>query len=168
MDFVQAKIDILNWITGFVEKPHPALNGWPPCPHARKARLDGQFDIRQGEIDPYTDLMYADLGNFLVIAYVYDRDKFTADQFNHQVDAVNQGFLLPRDLIALADHPDATEKVLGVCMNQGTYAIVFLQPLSKLNMFARQIAEKGYYQDWPEEYLGELFKFREDPRQPKS
>lgn len=164
MHFEQAKIDILLWITGFVEKPHPALNGWPPCPHARRARLDGQFDIRPGQIDPYTDLMKADMGDYLVIAYVYDATKIGAETFNQQVDAVNQGFLLSRDIIALADHPHAPEDVLGVRMNQGDYAIVFVQPLSKLNMFARQIAAKGYYKDWPEEYLGDLFRWREDPR----
>lgn len=164
MDFVQARIDIINWITGFVEQPHPALNGWPPCPHARKARLDGQFDIREGKIDPYTDLMKTELGDYLVIAYVYDAARIDAERFNQQVDAVNQGFLLSRDIIALADHPDAPEDVLGVRMNQGIYAIVFVQPLSKLNQFARQIAVKGYYADWPEEYLGDLFRWREDPR----
>lgn len=164
MHFEQAKIDILLWITGFVEKPHPLLNGWPPCPHARRARLDGQFDIRQGRIDPYSDLMGVSMGDFMVIAYVYDRDLMTAERFNQQIDAVNQGFLLSRDIIALADHPDAPEEVLGVTMNQGSYAIAFVQPLSKLNAFARQIAPKGYYHDWPEEYLEDLFRFREDPR----
>lgn len=165
MHFEQAKIDILLWVTGFVEKPHPALNGWPPCPHARKARLDGQFDIRQGQIDPYTDLMKAEMGDFMVIAYVYDRNLMSGERFNQQVEAVNRGFLISRDIIALADHPDAPEDVLGVRMNQGDYAIVFVQPLSKLNMFAQQIAAKGYYNEWPEEYLNDLFQFREDPRQ---
>lgn len=164
MHFEQAKIDILLWITGFVEKPHPLLNGWPPCPHARKARLDGQFDIRQGQIDPYTDLMKAEMDDFLVIAYVYDRDIMSAERFNQQIDAVNQAFLLSKDIIALADHPDAPEEVRGVTMNQGTYAIAFIQPLSKLNTFAHQIAQKGYYKDWSEDYLQDLFRFREDPR----
>lgn len=164
MDIVQARIDILDWVTGFVEQPHPALNGWPPCPHARRARLDGEFDIRPGLIDPYTDLMKVDMGNYMVIAYVYDRHVLTAERFNQQVDAVNQAFLLSRDIIALADHPDAPEEVLGVRMNQGQYAIVFVQPLSKLNQFARQIAAKGYYHDWPEDYLQDLFRWREDPR----
>jgi len=164
MDFVQAKIDIINWVTGFVEQPHPALKGWPPCPHARRARLDGEFDIREGRIDPYSDLMNVDMADFMVIAYVYDRDLMTADRFNQQIDAVNRGFLISRDIIALADHPDAPEDVLGVRMNQGTYALAFVQPLSKLNSFARQIAAKGYYHDWPDEYLEDLFQFREDPR----
>lgn len=164
MDFVQARIDIINWVTGFVERPHPALKGWPPCPHARRARLDGEFDIREGRIDPYSDLMNVDMADFMVIAFVYDRDIMTADRFNQQIDAVNRGFLISRDIIALADHPDAPEDVLGVSMNQGTYALAFVQPLAKLNAFARQIAAKGYYHDWPEEYLEDLFQFREDPR----
>ena len=164
MDIVQARIDIINWVTGFVEQPHPALNGWPPCPHARKARLDGQFDIREGRIDPYTDLRQVDMGDYLVIAYVYDPAQIDADRFNQQIDRTNRAFLIPRNIIALADHPDAPEDVLGVRMNQGTYALAFVQPLSKLNQFARQIAAKNYYKDWPEDYLRDLFQFREDPR----
>ena len=164
MDFEQAKRDITNWVTGFVEKPNDDLDGWPPCPYARKARLQGQFDIRPGVTDPYADLMYAELGEFMIIAYVYDRALFTATQFEKMVHDVNLAFLVPRDMLALADHPDSQERVKGVIMNQGEYAIAFIQPLSKLNNFAKSIAAKGYYQGWPENYLGELFSFREDPR----
>lgn len=164
MDIVQARIDIINWMTGFVEQPHPALDGWPPCPFARKARLDGQFDIREGKIDPYTDLMKVDMGDFMVIAYVYDPKQIDADRFNQQISNVNQGFLVCRNIIALADHPDAPENVLGVSMNQGSYAIAFVQPLDKLNQFAQQIAAKGYYDRWPNQYLDDLFQWRQDPR----
>lgn len=165
MDFVQAKIDIINWLVNFVERPNAQLNGWPPCPFARKARLDGQFDVRPGQIDPYTDLQRVDLGDFMVIAFVYDRDQMTSDQFNRQIEAVNQGFLVPRNILALADHPNDHEEINGVCMNQGEYAIAFVQPLGKLNEFAKTIAAKGYYNGWPEDYLQALFQFREDPRQ---
>jgi hypothetical protein len=164
MDFVQAKIDIMNWITGFVEQPNTNLNGWAPCPYARKARLQGQLDIRPGEIDPYTDLMHADMGNYMVIGYVYDPSTIDAEKFESQVRAVNQGFLVPRNIIALADHPDSKEIINGVCFNQGTWAIAFIQPLDKINDFARLIAGKDYYEGWPEDYLQGLFEFREDPR----
>jgi hypothetical protein len=164
MDFVQAKQDVLNWITGFVEQPNPGLQGWPPCPYARKARLDRQLDLRPGIIDPYTDLQKIDLGEFMVIGYIYDPKDFTADEFNRQVRELNTGFLLGRDIIALADHPDDHEEINGVCMNQGTWAITFVQPLSKLNDFARLIAAKGYYDGWSEDYLAVLFEGREDPR----
>ena len=164
MNFEQAQLDILSWITGFVERPHPALLGWAPCPYARRARLEGKFEIRPGHIDPYTDLQHINIGELDVVALVYDPTEFEPEQFNQQITAVNQGFLRARDLLALADHPDSPEVVQGVTMNQGTWAIAFVQPLAKLNAHARMVAEKGYYKDWPEDYLRILFEGREDPR----
>lgn len=164
MNFEQAKIDILLWITGFVERPNDQLHGWPPCPYARKARLAGEFEIREGCIDPYTDLKNAYMGDRMVIAYVYDPKIIDARQFNQQIRAVNQAFLIPRNVIALADHPNDLENVNGVIMNQGTWAIAFIQPLDKLNHFARLIAAQGYYDGWPEDYLQGLFEGRKDPR----
>lgn len=164
MDFIQARIDVMNWITGFVEKPNPGLNDWPPCPFARRARLNNEFDLRQGQTTPYADLQQALLEPYTVIAYVYDPKLITANEFNTQIQLLNQEFLVKRDIIALADHPDSREEVNGVCMNQGTWAIAFIQPLSKLNSFAQQLVPKGYYNNWPEEYLKGLFEFRKDPR----
>jgi hypothetical protein len=49
------KADIEKWIEDFVEVPHPSLGGWAPCPYARKARLDRDFDVRLG-LAPIHDL----------------------------------------------------------------------------------------------------------------
>ena len=153
----------MAWLTCFVEQPHPALGSWPPCPYARKARLDNKFEIRRGT-EPYWDLMHTDLGNLDVLALVYDPKDFAAFEFEDLVQRANQGFLLARDLIALSDHPDSLETVNGVTMNQGTWAIVFVQALTKLNSHARMLADRGYYHGWPEEYLAVLFESRRDPR----
>ena len=164
MDIAQARIDIMNWITSFVEQPHPLLDGWPPCPFARQARVNGQLDIRPGQIDPYTDLHAVTMDDWEVLIYVYDPVEIDADRFESQIDRVNRGFLIPRDMIALADHPGSPEQVRGVTMNQGTYALALVQSVSKLDSFARQIAPKGYYNSWPETYLEALFQHRQDPR----
>jgi hypothetical protein len=164
MNFTQAKLDIEQWIVDFVEKPNPLLNGWPPCPYARQARLNQQVDIRSGCFNPVDDIKQVDLGNFEVIAYVYDRTRWTADEFNELVETANISYLAQRGLIALADHPDDVETVAGVVMNQGTYAIVFVQDLAKLNHFAQILGKKDFYKDWPEEYLSVLFAGRQDPR----
>ena len=164
MDFERARQDIMQWITEFVERPHPALNGWPPCPHARRARTENRLDIRTGVTDPYTDLRSVELGRFEVIAFVYDPAEFTASEFEQQIQAVNAAFLVPRNLVALADHPDSPETVNGVSMNQGQWAIAFVQSLSQLDAVARTLADRGYYQDWSEDYLKALFEFRKDPR----
>ena len=164
MNFEQAKLDIEKWIVDFVENPNPLLNNWPPCPYARQARLNQQVDIRSGCFNPVDDIKQADLGDFEVVAYVYERTRWSADEFNELVETVNISYLAQRGLIALADHPDDVESVAGVVMNQGTYAIVFVQDLAKLNHFARILGKKDFYKDWPEDYLTVLFAGREDPR----
>jgi len=164
MDFEQAQQDIVEWLTTFVEQPHPALAGWPPCPYARKARMDNKFAMRAGT-EPYWDLMHVDLGTLDVLAFVYEPAAFAAEEFEDLVHRANLGFLHARDLIALPDHPDSPEIVNGVIMNQGQWAIVFVQALTKLNSHARTLADRGFYHDWPEDYLKILFAGRQDPRQ---
>lgn len=163
MDWNQARIDVLNWITGFVERPHPLLNGWAPCPHARRARLDGRFDMRQGTT-PWRDLFLADIGNFDVVCWIYDASSMSGPDFDRAVARLNQDHLLARGLIALADHPESVEEVRGVKFNQGEWALVLLQDLAKLEAHARMLANKGYYDGWPEDYLKSLFAGRQDPR----
>jgi hypothetical protein len=80
------------------------------------------------------------------------------------ITAANTEFLLSQNLLALEDHPDAPEIVNGISMNQGTYALALVQNLTDLNLKAQAIAGKGFYADWPEEYLQELFQHRQDPR----
>ena len=164
MNFSQAKTDIEQWIVDFVEKPNPMLNNWAPCPYARQARLNKQVDIRPGCFNPIDDLKQADMGEFEVLAYVYDTKRWSAAEFNELVETVNISYLAQKNLIALADHPDDVETVNGVVMNQGTYAIVFVQSLDKLNHFAGLLAAKGFYKGWDEEYLTVLFSGRQDPR----
>lgn len=164
MDFAQAQQDIMSWLTDFVEQPNAELHGWSPCPYARKARLSREIEIRQGGADVYMDLMHLEMGTKTVIAYVYGPERFSAIEFNDSIRAVNRGFLVPRNLIAMADHPSDVEQVGNVVMNQGTWAIAFVQALDQLNDAAQLLAKQGYYQGWPEEYLQTLFADRQDPR----
>lgn len=164
MNFEQAKQEIMQWIVDFIEKPNLLLNNWAPCPYARQARVNGQVDIRQGCYNPIDDLKQATLGDYEVVAYVYGRERWAAEEFNQLVEIVNFSYLSANGLIALADHPDDVETVKGVVMNQGTYAIVFLQRIDKLNDSARQLAGKDFYSGWDEDYLKVLFSGRDDPR----
>lgn len=165
MDIDQARQAILRWMQDFVEVPNPALGGWAPCPYARAARLNGVLDIRAGGADPYLDLRsVTDMSGYDVIVMIYDPTMFSAQEFNDLVSSANPAFMAPRKLIALADHPGDPEEVRGVVMNQGQYALVFVQDLVRLDRAAQQLAEQGYYQGWPEQYLETLFQERRDPR----
>lgn len=158
--------DIADWIENFLEVNNPALGGRSPCPYARSARIKNSYEVRLG-YELYEDLMHISrkgLEDKEVIIYAYPQNFYTADEFADIVDKVNQGFLLPMDLIALDDHPDHVEEVNGVVFNQGEYALALVQCLSDLNQRSRAMAEQGFYKDWPEDYLEDLFKHREDPR----
>lgn len=167
MDLATVKQDIESWIANFLEVPHPALGGFSPCPYARSARVKKSYEVHLG-VDPYYDLKNRarwGMGSKEVIIYVYDAQEWNHDMLSTSIEAANQEVLLPRDMIALEDHPDDAEIVNGVCMNQGTYAMALVQSLSDLNTKARLMASKGFYHSWPEQYLQQLFQHRQDPRQ---
>jgi len=166
MHLDQVKQDIEQWIVNFVEVPHPALGGFPPCPYARASRLKKSYEVYIGS-DPYYDLKNRaryGMGDREVIVYAYDPKEWPHDLFSSSLDQANQEFLLRADILALEDHPDDAEIVNGICMNQGTYALALVQSLTDLDIKAKQMASKGFYDSWPEDYLSALFQHRKDPR----
>lgn len=166
MELEQVKQDIESWIENFVEVPHPALGGFPPCPFARQARMKRTFEVYLGT-DPYYDLKNRarwGMGNQEVIIYAYDPAEWNHKLFSASIESANTEHLLRADILALEDHPDDVENVNGVVMNQGKYALALVQCLSDLNTKAKQMASKGFYHGWPEEYLQGLFHHRQDPR----
>jgi len=157
--------DIERWMATFVEVPHPSLGGWAPCPYARKARLDRDFEVRLG-VNPYFDLKFIAHTGIAksVVIFVYESTDYSYEQFHAFIESANQEFLLSQDLLALEDHPADPEVVNGVSMNQGTYALALVQNLTDLNQKAQQMARQGFYDTWPEDYLQTLFAHRQDPR----
>jgi hypothetical protein len=166
MELEQVKQDIESWIENFVEVPHPALGGFPPCPFARQARMKRTFEVFLGS-DPYYDLKNRarwGMGKWEVIIYAYDPAEWNYKLFSASIESANTEHLLRADILALEDHPHDIENVNGVIMNQGKYALALVQSLSDLNAKAKLMASKGFYHDWPEEYLQGLFHHRQDPR----
>jgi hypothetical protein len=160
------KQDIEKWLVDFVEVPHPALGGWAPCPYARKARLDRDFEVKLG-LAPIHDLVQTSrngLEGKSVVIFVYDPKDVSYTELSYAIDVCNKEFLLPNNLLSLEDHPDDPEVVNGVVMNNGTYALALVQSLSDLDEKAQLVARKGFYDTWPDEYLTVLFKHRKDPR----
>jgi hypothetical protein len=167
MNIDQVKKDIEDWIVNFVEVPHPALGGFPPCPYARSSRLKNSYEVYLG-MNPYFDLKNQarmGMGGKEVIIYVYDPKEWNHALFSASLHSANTEFLLHNDMLALEDHPEDVENVNGLIMNQGTYALALVQSLSDLNAKAKTMANKGFYDAWPEDYLQALFQHRGDPRQ---
>jgi hypothetical protein len=166
MEIEQVRADIESWMINFVEVPHPALGGWPPCPYARSARMKRSFEIYLGT-DPYYDLKNRarqGMGKWEVIIYAYNPVEWPHNLFSASIQHANEEYLLRNDILALEDHPNDVENVNGVIMNQGKYALALVQNLSDLNEKAATMGKKGFYHTWPEEYLQALFQHRQDPR----
>ncbi len=165
LDLDTVQYDIERWMANFVEVPHAALGGWAPCPYARRARLERDFEVRLG-INPYFDLKVVSQTGITksVVIFAYESTAYTAKQFHTQLESANTEFLLSKDLLVLEDHPDLPEIVNGVSMNQGTYALALVQNLTDLNQKAWALGRQGFYDNWPKQYLQELFQHRQDPR----
>lgn len=166
MDIVQAQIDVTNWITGFVENPHPLLNGWAPCPYARAARLQNRVRIDVG-VAPWLDIRQISwyrMRDLDVVVKIYDPAEWPLDRFRSEWQTAQAEFLAACDLICLEDHPADAESVNGVVMNQGTWALLLIQSRSQLDQAADQLASKDYYRAWNEDYLKLVFQGRRDPR----
>jgi hypothetical protein len=149
---------LLKWMEEFVEKPHPSLGGWPPCPFARQARLSKNIDIRAGT-DPFSDstsLLEYDWDKEVVVFWYNHIDP---DSFLDSVNRANS-ILLEKDIVALEDHPDIEEIIAGVKMNFGLCPIIVLQKNSKLNQAADQLKEKGYYHTWSQADVDKIVTWR--------
>lgn len=166
LDLTTVTQDITHWIETFVEVPHPALGGWAPCPYARKARFDQDFEVRLG-LAPMHDMIAisrSGLNGKSVVVFVYDPEYHAYLNFSKDLNTANQEFLLPAGLLALEDHPAEIETVNHVVMNQGTYALALVQSVAELNEKAVALSKKNFYHGWNEEYLQDLFRHRQDPR----
>lgn len=166
MDITKAKVDVTEWLTSFVEKANPLLNGWAPCPYARAARLQGKISLDIGS-DPGSDLQGLaenGLGQLDVVVKIYDPTIWPLTEFRDSWMSAQSDFLDPKGLLCLEDHPDASEIVNSVVMNQGTWALLLIQSKHKLEEAAKCLAARDYYRDWPEPYLESVFLNRQDPR----
>lgn len=149
---------LLKWMQEFVEVPHPSLGGWPPCPYARQARLSNNIEIRQGT-EPYLDCVGLLQFDWSKEAVVFWYDRIDPQLFVNEVNRANDE-LLPKDIVALEDHPDNEEITAGVKMNFGFCPIIILQKNSKLNQAADQLKEKGYYNSWRQEDIDKIVTWR--------
>ena len=79
---------------------------------------------------------------------------------------LNERFM-PRDVVILEDHPEISEKVKGVKLNNGEHILFLAQSLSKLNRFAKMLEGGPYYKNWSKTYLESVKGFR-DPAKTRS
>jgi hypothetical protein len=154
---------LIQWMTDFVEKPNPLLNGWAPCPYARQARINNKFEIVFSSHDLLLVTCEQNLHKLEekdVIIVCFDHKAVPVDGLTELVKAYNHGFLLPRNYVILEDHPDDEEVINGVRMNFGQCGLLLLSKLSVLNEASDQLRSKGYYDHWSKENLDSVVSWR--------
>lgn len=151
-----------DWLVDFVEKSNPLLDGWAPCPYARKARVNGRFDVKFATADNLEAVINsaaAQLDQRDVVAVCINSDDITAQALEEFVAEQNKKHM-PNDVLLLEDHPDAVEMINGVHMNFGPCALVLVQQLSKINEASDQLQKAGYYKHWSQENLDSVVSWR--------
>lgn len=153
--------EIKKWVEEFVSVKNETLNKIP-CPFAKQAMLDDKIKYvsteRIGEalaniIDNWTDK------HEVVVVYT-DTLLYTPNEVREIVARFND-IAMPKDIVALEDHPEDDEMLNGVKMNFGKGILVLVQRLSKLNKASTILKRQGYYDDWPEENYNDVVKWRE-------
>ena len=169
MDETYIRSSLLEWIVDFVEQPNSLLGDWPPCPYARKARLDNKFKILFDYSKDFADsIAYSKLlleTNDVVIV-CFDHTQINADDVQQLVISNNKS-LMQEDYVILEDHPDAAEFVNGLNMNFGKCGLLLIQQLSKLTTASDQLQTKGYYNHWDKKSYQEVVAWRQFPNSVK-
>lgn len=152
----QAKFraDMEKWLTDFVEKPSAALNGWAPCPYARKARVKNSIGYLAVEPQVFESTVeeqirhFSDQHEVLVIGTI--PQGHSPEQIHEFSKRMREAYW-SQDIWVLFDHPEDVEEINGLRMNNGVYLLAMIQRLSKLTRASDQLEAEGYYKSWPDE-----------------
>lgn len=162
IDQQEVRNQLIRWLTDFVEKSSSALNGWPPCPYARQARISNKLEIVFAESDQLKSTVDSILPLLVekdVVVVCFDHTRVDPDVLAADVIVWNQE-LMPRNYVILEDHPGTPEILNGLTMNFGFCGLLVVSELNKLNDAADQIREKGYYDTWPQENIDNVVTWR--------
>jgi hypothetical protein len=156
---------IRKWIRNFVSKPNPVFGNLPPCPFAQKAIIDNKVEFVELNHSADWRTMYGIIWNFDfekkdVLCMIADPNQFTAQQTISMAEWLNERFM-PQDVVVLEDHPEISEYVKEVKLNNGEYILFLVQSLSKLNKFSKMLEDGPYYKNWSKSYLKSVKGFRE-------
>jgi hypothetical protein len=151
---------ILKWLEEFVEKPHPNLGGWSPCPFARQARLNKTYRIQQGTnvVDDGTSIA-DNWDESKEVVIVWYENTLTPADLTELTQQLNQ-IIMPKNMVALEGHPNLEESINGVDMRFALCPIVVLQQADKLSRAAEQLKTKGYYKHWNQSELDNIVTWR--------
>lgn len=152
--------DIKQWVEEFVSVHNDEL-GTVPCPFAKQALMKDTIKYVSTERigESLADLVDSWTDKYEVVVIYTGTELYTASEVSDIVERFNK-LAMPRDIVALEDHPDDPEILNGVEMNFGKCILVLVQRLSKLNKASAMLKKQGYYDNWPQENYDDVVSWR--------
>ena len=152
-----AQQQIESWILNFLSKPNAVFNNLPPCPYAKQAWLDGKVEVIETDAKHLEQQICKILETFPddkdLVMFVLDPNEVSYEQLELiSKQYKNEKFAL------LKDHPNECETVKDVVLNNGKYAIIFVQRREELIRTRKELADSGYYDNFDPEYKQEILK----------
>ena len=152
------KNEIQKWLDEFVTQPNPLLNGFPPCPYARAAIVDY---VETDHVSNSLEHLLENWNDDIQVVCLYTAtENYTPEGLSYIVKEFNK-VAMPKDIVALEDHPEDEEDVNVVKMNFGKCIIILVQRLTKVNEASELLRKKGYYDTWSKENLDDVVNWRE-------
>lgn len=144
-----------SWIEEFLSKPEALLNGLPPCPYARKARI--QFVETNNYIFDITQCLENWSNEYDVVGFICG--EVEPASFVLDVRCLND-YWLSKGFVCLEDHKDIPEKFHHLNFSNGRYNLILVQQTEKLNAASKQLADAGYYKNWSKDLYNDVVSWR--------
>ena len=167
--------DLKRWSSTVLENPNDNFNGLPACPYAKNAWKQGKVAIIFKKEESY-QCLYSAISQFddnydLAIVVDFSNKKDPQD-FHAYWEALNlfisKGLFIDKDLWVMGFHPkDAPNEFLDTSEFRPTvdcsYALIFIQRLSKLKKASESLRQKGYYRQYGEGFnVEDIFLLRDE------
>jgi len=149
-----------KWITDFLSEPRASLNGFSPCPYAKKSLIENKIKFFSS-IEYVKDICksFDNWDDSIEVAIFIVPDNVDPLIFVDDVKKINDLYL-NKGFVCLEDHKDIPEPFFDIYFNNGKYNIVICQKLEKINQASDILLKKGYYTNWSEEMYDQVVSWR--------
>jgi hypothetical protein len=147
---------IENWIK-FISKKQDAINGFPVCPYASRAKYEIIDSTFYAGVKHALDI----IDNFDIVIINVSDENFTSAQLDELVNQYNSN-LKNENIWLFADHPEAYTDINGIPTSNGKYALVLVQRLDDLTAASDHLKQNtNYYEKWSSVYYDKIVISRE-------
>lgn len=163
LDLFEVKQKMLSYIQNVLESSHPAFSGLPPCPFARKARLQNQIDVWVYAFDvsawQSSSEVHARIESFLshstyeVLLVVHPHVQALGFVELQSLICLLNEQLSSLGLVVFGGHPEDAFEVNGIRTRQDPFINFTVQRLDKLLAARQMLKGTRYYDAWDDKAL---------------